>query len=204
MVLITTPTPPSKTGLDALIQLDDLKQFVALLEEREINYALVGGVALMIAASESRPTEDLDFIVSPHQLDALSDVVIVSSDSNFGRYRWHDITIDALYTDNKIFSHALKNYRCTYDFGGCSISSLTAEGLFLLKLYALPSLYLQAQFDKANIYESDLTRLLRRNPDIEEERLLLFLQKHLEISQVEELREIVQECRQKLKRKRFS
>ena len=91
-----------------------------------------------------------------------------------------------------------------YDFGGCRVASLTTEGLFLLKLYALPSLYLQAQFARASIYESDIIRLLLRNPDINENELLIFLQKHLESSQVEALRSIVQECRQKLQRRRFS
>lgn len=204
MTIINTPTPPSKTGLDALIQLDALKRFVSLLDAESIDYALVGGVALMVAADESRPTDDLDFIVAPGQLEKLEQVSLVSSDANFGRYRWQNITIDALYTDNKIFSYALKNYRCTYDFGEFYISSLSAEGLFLLKLYALPSLYLQIQFARAAIYEADLIRLLLRNPSIDENKLLGFLQNHLEASQIKELREIVKECRQKLQHRRFS
>ena len=60
----------------------------------------------MVAADDSRPTEDLSFIVAPGQLKALEQVSLVSSDANFGRYRWQCITIDALYTDNAIFSHA--------------------------------------------------------------------------------------------------
>ena len=55
----------------------------------------------------------------------------------------------------------------------------------------------------ADIYELDLVRILRRSPEIQEEKLFDFLQKHLEISQIEELREIVKECRQRLQRKRF-
>lgn len=204
MTIINTPTPPSKTGLDALIQLDALKQFVSVLDAESIDYALVGGVALMVAADESRPTDDLAFIVAPERLETVEKVSLISKDANFGRYQWEGITIDALYTNNKIFSYALKNYRCTYDFGECSIASLTAEGLFLLKLYALPSLYLQTQFDRANTYELDLIRLFRRTPEIREEQLFNFLQKHLEFSQIKELREIVEECRQKSQRKRFS
>ncbi|MEL7224714.1 MAG: hypothetical protein AAF810_13090 [Cyanobacteria bacterium P01_D01_bin.36] len=73
----------------------------------------------------------------------------------------------------------------------------------MLKLYVLPSLDLQAQFDMADIYELDLVRILRRSPEIQEEKLFDFLQKHLEISQIEELREIVKECRQRLQCKRF-
>ena len=36
----------------------------------------------------------------------------------------------------------------------------TPEGLILLKLYALPSLYRQSELRRANLYEADLAALL--------------------------------------------
>ncbi|MEL6554897.1 MAG: hypothetical protein AAFQ63_15745, partial [Cyanobacteria bacterium J06621_11] len=190
-MLISEPAPPSKTGIDALVNLDDLIAFVDVLERYNIAYALVGGVALMVTTDEARPTEDFDFICDAKQLDKLPDIEVISSDRNFARYQWHGITIDALLTSNKVFKTVVENYSAHYEIGGKQISSISADGLFLLKIYALPSLYRQGQLARADIYEADLVRLLRRNPQINEAALLNYLGTLLEKSQVSELTTIV-------------
>lgn len=65
MVLITTSAPPSKTGIDALIELEALKRFVRLLEFNSIDYVLVDDVALTFLKShlEISQVEELRNIV---------------------------------------------------------------------------------------------------------------------------------------------
>lgn len=45
-------------------------------------------------------------------------------------------------------------------FGDRSIRCATIEGLIILKLYALPSLYRQGNFDRLSLYENDIPQLL--------------------------------------------
>jgi hypothetical protein len=67
---------------------------------------------------------------------------------------------------------------------------VTVEGLVLLKLYALPSLYHQGHFDRVNIYESDVTLLLM-NYTVDLDALMPILAKYLLESDLFEVRETV-------------
>ena len=69
----------------------------------------------------------------------------------------------------------------------------------LLKLFSLPSLYRQRSFDRVEIYERDVTMLIRDyHPDLE----LIFneLSNHLLPSDLDEIRGIVQEVEGRIKR----
>jgi hypothetical protein len=84
-------------------------------------------------------------------------------------------------------------------FGGLSIRTVTVEGLVLLKLYALPSLYRQGNFDRVNIYESDVTLLLMNYP-VDLEALVQLLSKYLLESDLLEVRETVTAIQARLQR----
>jgi hypothetical protein len=76
--------------------------------------------------------------------------------------------------------------------------------LILLKLFALPSLYRQFDYDRVAIYEGDVLQLLARTSSSDEE-LLAVLRSHIELdSDIEQLGNILQELRAKLKRIRRS
>lgn len=60
----------------------------------------------------------------------------------------------------------------------------------LLKLYALPSLYRQGQFQRANLYESDLTALKIAFPEIDLDYWVSQLQPDLLASDLSSLAEI--------------
>jgi len=47
--------------------------------------------------------------------------------------------------------------RCCWMRGRLDRSSVTLEGLLVLKLYALPALYRQMDMDKVALYENDIT-----------------------------------------------
>jgi hypothetical protein len=70
------------------------------------------------------------------------------------------------------------------------------QGLILLKLYALPSLYRQGQIARAKIYEGDVGSLLAAFPETDTEKLLQVLSQHdVSNSDVDELRKIIAEQR---------
>lgn len=75
----------------------------------------------------------------------------------------------------------------------------TPEGLVLLKLYALPSLYRQGLFGRVTVYEGDIASLMQRHrPAVEP--LLQRLQTHLETGDMNELRGIVRDIEARIAR----
>jgi hypothetical protein len=71
--------------------------------------------------------------------------------------------------------------------------------LFLLKSYALPSLYRQGDFSRVDLYEGDLLALLRRFP-IDEDEILKELGPHMLETDIKTIRDIVREIRERLSR----
>ena len=76
---------------------------------------------------------------------------------------------------------------------------VTVEGLILLKLYALPSLYRQGKFDRASIYESDITLLLL-NYKIDLVPLVKILKKHVLASDIEEINQTITDLQTRIRR----
>lgn len=186
-----------------MVNLDDFLKLIELLEARGIDYALVGGVAMMAISSDARATDDYDFIGQRSDFESLEELSKISSDKNFGRYRHNATIVDTLFVENPVFAYAINNYKTDCVIAGKSVRSLSPSGIALLKLYALPSLYLQGQHVRVATYEQDLEVLFIVDPSINEDALLKFLSKHLVQSQVDELKHTCGGIRQKLARKRF-
>jgi hypothetical protein len=73
------------------------------------------------------------------------------------------------------------------------------EGLLLLKLYALPSLYRQGSFARVGIYEADIATLVQAyRPALD--RLLDELSAYLGESDLHEVQDIVGEIRGRIDR----
>jgi hypothetical protein len=70
------------------------------------------------------------------------------------------LQIDILLTQNPLFKKVLRKYSKVQPFLDYNIPLATVEGLLLLKLYALPSLYRQGNFARVGIYENDIATLL--------------------------------------------
>jgi hypothetical protein len=84
-----------------------------------------------------------------------------------------------------------------------NVPAATVEGLIVLKLYALPSLYRQFQMDRAALYENDITMLIANHtPALES---LIALATHgMEPGDQKELQTIISECCVRAKRLRQS
>jgi hypothetical protein len=164
----------------------------------KVEYVLVGGVALL-SYIQGRNTQDVDLIVAPKQLKKI-DWQATIQDNGSGKANYHGFQVDLLLTTNKLFAYVQRKERTTITFDGLEVPCATREGLLLLKLYALPSLYRQGNLDRADLYESDLSLLLR-GAAIDGLKLFAILSQHLAAHDIDELRRILSEQRE---RRRFT
>ena len=138
----------------------------------------------------------------------MPEVTLIEENRDFARGRYKELQIDFLLTNNQLFEWVKTTYGRRIDVGEHSIQISSVEGLVLLKLYALPSLYSQGKFDRVNLYEGDITQLLLAYT-VDIEGLLQELAQYVLPSDLEEIRQIVEDIQgriQRLKatRERFS
>ena len=186
------------TSLNTDSLLQTVSRLFSLLHERQVEYVLVGGVALLQYV-EGRNTEDIDLIVAAPSLGQLPEIQIDSQDANFARGKFDDLHIDFLLTRNPLFEKVRKQHATTQHFAERDIPCATVEGLLLLKLYALPSLYRQGNFARVGIFEKDIATLLHAyRPQVES--LVQELSNYLSGTELAEVREILAEIEARIQR----
>jgi len=157
-----------------------------LLAERRVRYLLVGGIALL-RYTEGRNTEDVDLVMSLAALEGLPEIVITERSEYFARGRFRGLQVDVLLTANPVFAEVQQRHATTHRFAELEVPTATPEGLIVLKLYALISLYRQGLFERVKVYEADIATLLfRYRPDLEP--IFKLLRPHLDDGQFAELR----------------
>ena len=178
--------------------IETVARFFSLLRERQIEYVLVGGIALL-QYIEGRNTEDIDLIMALSSLERLPELGVESRDDDFARGKFGDLKVDVLLTSNPLFDEVRKRHTTTQRFVEQDIRCATVEGLVLLKLYALPSLYRQGNFARVGLYENDVATLLHSHgPAIEQ--LLGELASYLSESDLSQVKQIVREIQQRISR----
>jgi hypothetical protein len=181
---------------DSLIQ--SVQDFFTILEQRKIDYVLVGGIAILHYI-EGRNTEDLDVLMAVSSLEKLPELKISNQDMYFVRASYNELQIDILLTQNPLFKKVHSQYSKVEKFLDRKIPLATVEGLLLLKLYALPSLYRQGNFARVGIYENDIATLLHDyQPDMSS--LLRELSKYVNESDLAEIKGVVAEIQNRIKR----
>lgn len=176
----------------------DVVELFTLLGERRIPYLLVGGIA-MLRYVAGRNTEDIDLLMSLPSLRQLPEISIEEQNKYFIRGRFRTVRVAVLLTANALFAEAQQSFGTTHRFAELEVPTATPEGLVLLKLYALPSLYRQGLFDRVSVYEGDIASLMQRHrPAVEP--LLERLQAHLEAGDMNELRGIVRDIEARIAR----
>jgi hypothetical protein len=169
-----------------------------LLHARQIDYVLVGGIALLQYV-EGRNTQDIDLILATHALKALPEVQIVEQSVYFARGQFETLRIDFLLTEHPLFKKVQQTYATPQQFEEMAIPCATVEGLLLLKLYALPSLYHQGDFARVGVYENDIATLMHYyKPAMP--ALLAELRSYLNDSDWQEVEAIVEDIEQRLTR----
>jgi predicted nucleotidyltransferase len=181
---------------DSLIQ--SVESLFAILEQRRIVYVLVGGIALLHYV-EGRNTQDLDLLMALSSLEKLPELHVTSQDMDFVRAEYDDLHIDVLLTQNSLFKRVQDAYYTVQKFLDRDIPIASVEGLLLLKLYALPSLYRLGNFARVGIYENDIAMLLHYyQPDVAS--LLAELAGYLNEGDLAEIKTIVADILNRISR----
>jgi len=181
---------------DSLIQ--SVQDFFAVLERREVDYVLVGGMAILHYV-EGRNTQDLDLLMAVSSLEKLPELKVSSQDMYFVRANYNELQIDILLTQHPLFKKVHNEYSQVQRFLDCNIPLATVEGLLLLKLYALPSLYRQGNFARVGIYENDIATLLHDyQPDMS--ALLSVLSKYVDEKDLAEINGVIADIQNRIKR----
>jgi hypothetical protein len=178
--------------------LETVARLFALLQERQIDYVLVGGIALLQYV-EGRNTEDIDLIMALSSLDSLPEIQIADQNADFMRGKFNELQIDILLTRNPLFDKIRQQYTTIQPFIEQEIPTATVEGLLLLKMYALPSLYRQGNFARVALYENDLTMLIHDyQPELDP--LLAELSQYVSETDLAAVRDILAEIQQRIER----
>lgn len=185
-----------KMNSDSLIQ--SVQDFFTILEQRKIDYVLVGGIAILHYV-EGRNTQDLDLLMAVSSLEKLPELKISSQDVYFVRATYKELQIDILLTKNPLFEKVHNGYSKVERFLDRNIPLATVEGLLLLKLYSLPSLYRQGNFARVGIYENDIATLLHYyRPDVP--ALLRELSNYVNENDFAEIKNVISDIQNRIKR----
>ena len=177
---------------------ETVENLFVMLTERNINYLLVGGVALL-SYIEGRNTQDIDFIMSKADLAAIPEITITEENKDFARGKFETLQIDLLLTNNPLFDRIQKEYATESIFGSRAIRCVTVEGILILKFFALPSLYRQGNFNKVSIYENDITQLLL-SYSIDLSKLLNVLADYVLASDLKKLQSTASDIQKRIQR----
>ena len=172
--------------------------FLALLESRRIPFVLVGGIALLQHV-RGRNTEDIDLIISAPRLGDIPELKIRERTEMFAHCQFSDLRVDVLFAEHPLFELVAKKFTVPLDYQVGRLPTASIDGLILLKLFALPSLYRQFDYDRIAIYEADVTQLLSRSSR-EDSFFLDLLAPHLLESDRLELARILSDIRDRLRR----
>lgn len=189
---------PPEAIMNADSLLAQVERLFRLLDERKTDYVLVGGIALLTYV-EGRNTQDIDLIMASPSLAKIPEIQINSQDMYFARGQFGELQIDVLLTRNPLFERVANQYSTVRKFLDRDIRCATVEGLILLKLFALPSLYRQGSFERVGIYENDLSVLIYNfRPDMEP--LLMELGGYMNAVDVAEARQIITDIEARIRK----
>lgn len=196
--VLFNPENSRERAVNSDMLIETVARFFDLLRERHIAHVLVGGIALLQYV-EGRNTEDIDLIMTLSSLERIPELIVQSRDEDFARGNFDDLRIDILLTSNPLFDEVRQRYATMQRFVEQDIPCATVEGLILLKLYALPSLYRQGDFTRVGLYENDIATLIH---DYEPPLDSLFAQlaAHLSDSDFTQVKGIVAEVQRRIRR----
>jgi hypothetical protein len=129
----------------------------------------------------------------------LPEIEMIGEEEGFARGIFEGLQIDLLLTSNPLFEIVTRQYATTRSFVEREIPCATVEGLILLKLYALPSLYRQGNMVRAALYETDVLTLIHRYQPVLEP-LFHELAPHVSATDLTALRKIVAEIQTRISR----
>lgn len=147
-MLVLGGTHADSKGQSSSITTEESKRFDAALfatldalEEKKVDYALIGGIAAS-GLGRPRPTQDIDLFVRPEDADALLDVL---KDYGFETNRFNPTWIFKAYKENVLidiifrseggfyFDDEMKNHAVNVNYHGRQVRVVGPEDLILIK-----------------------------------------------------------------------
>jgi hypothetical protein len=126
-----------------------MNDFLLLMQQRNIPFVVVGGIALLQHVP-GRNTEDLDIIVAAPRLSDLPELEVIERNDMFAQTSFHGLRVDLLFFEHPFFQRIDRDFSAELPYSVGALRTATIEGLTLLKLFALPSLYRQFDLDRAD------------------------------------------------------
>lgn len=127
---------------------DDLGELARALNDHGVEYAIIGGTAMMFHGFP-RATKDIDLLlplshennrklqaalkVLPFNQDALKDLELESLDKGYSTAVEGDIAIDILFVANDMKFDAFREFLERHDFNGYKVFTLSLDGLIRSK-----------------------------------------------------------------------
>ena len=153
----------------------------------------------MLTYVEGRNTKDVDLLMSVTAMEQIPELNLLARDEFFVRGRFRSVQVDLLLTTNPLFKTVEERFATKHRFAELEVPAATIEGLIVLKLYALPSLCRQLDWNRVYVYESDIKQLLARyKPEIAP--LFAMLEPHVMPSDLRELKKLISEEQGRQKR----
>ena len=100
--VVFNPANSQELLMNPDILIETVSSFFSLLRGRQIDYVLVGDIALLQYV-EGRNTEDIDLIMALSALERLPELKLESRDVDFARSRFGDLRVDSLLSSNRLF-----------------------------------------------------------------------------------------------------
>jgi hypothetical protein len=119
----------TKMNTESLLQ--SVARLFTLLQERQIEYVLVGGIA-MLQYIEGR--NDINIIITLESMQNLPEVAVISQDVDFVRAQFDTLQLDCFLTRNPLFNKVRKEYVTVQTFMEQTIPCATVEGLLLMRI----------------------------------------------------------------------
>ena len=167
-------------------------KFLNLLEEKQVDFCIVGGIAYL-AYIQDRNTKDLDILISVTELEKIIGYVeVTNKDVNFTNTKFEGMSIDFLKTSNALFNYVKEYEMTSYNFIEGLYPVATVNGLILMRFDAIIDLYQKGRFDKIDRYEWDLATLTRHY-SIDWEHIWKVSQKFFTDGQINEFKKMVAE-----------
>lgn len=127
---------------------NDLGELARALNEHGVEYAVIGGTAMMFHGFP-RATRDIDLLLPsshennrklraalqalPFNQQALKDLELESLDKGYSTAVEGEIVIDILFVANDMKFGAFRKFLEHHDFNGCKVSTLSLDGLIKSK-----------------------------------------------------------------------
>jgi len=183
---------PDNAPMNPEITKSDLLELFSILAARKIPFMLVGGMAMNCYIPE-RLTRDIDLIMAKKDLQALPEVKLHHETNSFGNGQYKSIPVDILFAEDRFFRTIKEHFSVALKLAEQTIDCATVDGLLAMKLYALPSLYVQGNLTKVQRYEKDLIYLLNAEKTANVDRAMEAVKPHVSDAQLTELNNIIKE-----------